>query len=495
MNAQPRMSDQDRSLHGFHDRDMPSAIEAEMALLGALMMNAQASAEIIDRVAAEDFSDPINAEIFRICLEQIAKGKRPNPVTLKAALPEIQIGEKTISQYLASLAANAVNVVNAPDYADAIRYSGARRTLINLGGRITDVGVKLADEVLLLEEVDALATRLTECRAKIAGSEGSGTSFADAMDRALDRTDKAQRGEDESGIDCGFMAVTRLVGPLTPGQLVIIGGGTKQGKSALAQQMGMGAARNGWPVFYYSGEMGADELAMREISRETGISVSRQKRGSVSDQEYEQMVVARSHLAKLPWHIQDKRRTLDQLERELEAFVKRNGQCLVVVDSVTLIERDQNSRRVENWAFAEIVTDRLKGIARKLESPILALSQLKKNTFVVDKPGYGKKVDASLYKNVVNRRPRFSDILGACERDADHVLIPFNPEPILMEIEPAEGSEEHVYWEEVLEANKGRAEIILALSREQRWPRKQAVLWDGTRTTFEMQGESQKGLF
>ena len=494
MNMAARIQEIDRDAHGFGDRDLPQAVEAEQALLGALMMNSRVADEIIDRVSPEDFSDQINAEIFRICLEQISKGKRPNPVTLKAALPEIQIGGRTISQYLASLAANAVNVINAPDYADAIRYSGARRTLINLGGRIKDVGVNLADEALILEEVDALATRLTECRAKIAGSEGSGTSFAEAMDRALDRTDKAQRGEDESGIDCGVLAVTRLVGPLTPGQLVIIGGGTKQGKSARAQQMGMGAARHGWPVLYYSGEMGADELAMREISRSTGISVSRQKRGSVSDQEYEQMVVARSELAKLPWHIQDKRRTLDQLERELEAFVKRNGQALVIVDSVTLIERDQNSRRVENWAFAEMVTDRLKAIARKLESPILALSQLKKNTFVVDKP-YGKKADASVYKNVVNRRPRYSDILGACERDADHVLIPFNPEPILMEIEPAEGSEEHLAWETVLEEMKGKAQIILALSREQRWPRRQDVLWDGTRTTFEMQGESQKGLF
>lgn len=489
MNAHPAYDQ-----FGQRQRELPCNIEAEQCLLGAMLVNSEAFHAVSDRVEVKHFHEPLHGLIFETIGNLVRQGKGANPVTLKPYLPNEMVGDLTMSQYLARLATEAVTIVNAPNYADAVRFDALRRDLIGSGQNLEDVGFDVGSEIALIEEIEAVQARLAEIVRGLQGNETNGSSFAEASALALDRTAKAYSKQEIAGVDCGITIIKRLIGVMTPGQLIIIGGGTKQGKSALAGQIARGAAINGVPVYVYSGEMDKTELAMREIARDTGIGVSRQKQGDVSESEYSQMMTAQRSLANLPWLIQDRRRNLDQLEREAEAYVKRHGPSLFIIDSVTLVERDQNTRRMSNWEFAETVTDRLKSMARKLECPVIALSQLKKNTFVVDKP-WGKKVDASVYRNVVNRRPRFSDILGACERDADHVIIPFRAEPILDEIEPAEASEEHFIWEEVKDANRGRAEIILALSRERQWPRKIGATWEGVTTSFGMPGDDQRGLF
>jgi replicative DNA helicase len=472
---------------------MPDAMEAEQALLGALMLNNEVMTILPANFVPEFFGDEVHRKIFRAMQQLRDQAKSFNPVTIRTFINDVEIVRGlTISQYLARLTSEAVSVINAEDYAWATVEASVRRRLVALSEDVMRAG--LDREIALVDEIDAAMSYLQDLRTTLDGGNADGTSIAQAMQQASEITEKAMSNSYEAGVHCGLEPVHQLIGALLPGKLIVLGGAPKQGKSALSRQIALGAASNGAAVFDYSGEMDASELSMREIARKTGISASRQMDGDVSPQELAMIKAARVELGKLRWFIQDQRRTLEQLCKEFEAFVKRHGFSVLIVDSVTLFDRDKDTRRLEKYAFAEHATERLKALARKTKCPVIALSQLKRDTFAVER-SYNKAVSAKTFKNVISRRPRATDLYGACERDADHVIIPFNPMPILLEIEPPESSDEHIIWEDVVEENKGKAQIILALSRS-RQPSRRDVVWQGATTSFLPKNEyAQREFF
>lgn len=465
----------------FNGPKLPSAFQAEQALLGAILVNNDAFSKVPATFRGDFFEYEEHRKIFRAMEEMRDAGKRFNPVTLKARLNDIEVVEgMTISQYLARLTADAVSVINAPDYLDAIIDGSARRDLVRASSLLQSVAFDR--ELNLLDELEGIESRLSEIHTRLTGSDGAWTDGSAAFESAIQHAERAMYGSDDSGIECGVQAIGQLIGKMMPGQLIIIGGGTKQGKSALARQMGIGAARNGAAVLDYSGEMDADELARRELARISKVTADQQLTGGLNENDIRRLRQAKAELDRLRWKIIDRRRTLEQLCREFETFAKANPKAVLVVDSVTLFDPDRDTRRLSKYEFAEYATDRLKAVARKTGSTVIALAQLKKNTFTVERQ-YNKAITVKTYRNVVARRPRASDLYGACERDADHVIIPYNPMPILHEIEPAEGSDEHIFWEEVVREYQGRAEIILALSRH-RTPDRRQVRWHGDTTSF-----------
>jgi replicative DNA helicase len=478
MNAHTFSRDE-RQLH--FGAELPDAIQPEQALLGALLVNNDAFGSIPATFSADFFAYEEHRKIFCAMSELRDAGKRLNPVTIKMRLNDVEVFRGvTISQYLANLAAEAVSIVNAEDFVDAIVDNSARRDMVSMASALRSAAYER--ELQLIDQIEAAEARLAELHARLAGGDRVWTDGATAFANAIQHAALAMTGSDNAGVECGFGPVSQLIGKLMPGQLIIIGGGTKQGKSALARQIAIGAARNGAAVLDYSGEMDHEELARRELARISKVPATHQLTGGLSDNDLRRLRQAKSELDRLPWNIIDRRRTLEQLCREFETFAKRHPQAVLVVDSVTLFELDRDTRKLSKYEFAEYATDRLKALARKTGTTVIALSQLKKNTFAVEKQ-FNRSVTVKTFRNVVARRPRASDLYGACERDADHVLIPYNPMPILQEIEPAEGSDEHVFWEEVVDEYQGRAEIILALSRHQPPDRRQ-VRWHGETTSF-----------
>jgi len=470
---------------------VPCNIEAEQALIGAILVNNSALEAIRIPLESKHFFEKVHGEIFQAILDLKKAGRSANPVTVKSSVSMSMIGDMSVSQYLARMAREAVNVVNAPDYARAIMETAARRACIMLSERMTDTA--FSRELDISDEFDALRAKFDEITQALNG-EDKGHSLADAARRALDSTANAVAGRGMVGVDYGFAPLMNMIGPFLPGQQIIIGGATKQGKSTLIEQIVAGAAMNGHPAWVNSAEMGDEELAHRALSRLTDIQAWRQIRGKVSDAEYEKLETARRNAES--WqeriYIRSESMTLRQIRRDVMEFAKRNPNGIAVVDHIGLVERDSTNQRVEDAQFAPVVTKALKMLARDAKIPVIAAAQLKKNTFEVADKNISKKT----YQAAVSRRPKYGDIFGSVEKDASHVIIPFRAEPLLQELEPAETSDLHAEWENIMDTVKGKAEIVLALSRHTNWPQRKEVGWNGPKTQFEdLSATNQTRLF
>ncbi|MBW3096830.1 replicative DNA helicase [Pseudohoeflea coraliihabitans] len=474
-----------------------SNLDAEQALLGAIMLNNEAyDIAIKAGLREDDFTEMAHAEIFRAAGRLIEGERVVNPVTLKTALPDVDIAPNlSISQYLARLAVEAVSIVNVPDYADAIIKEWVRNEFSQCS-QLYAQAAQMRDDLELADQIEEIDARLQAARARLAGEDADGKSFAKVAPSSLDATLKAKSGEKAFGIDYHIPPLKQLIGPLMGGTAIVVGGLTKHGKSALAQQISRGAADEGHPVFYYSGEMSAEELAMREKARDTGISVKRQSEGALTDTEAETLFHASQKVGKLPITVQDRRCTVDQLIAQVRALKKasRGVMPVVVVDSMLLLDRNRFERRMNEYEFADYVMDKFKATARSLNLPVIVLAQLKKNTIEKDRR-YAIKRDVAYFKQAISRRPRASDLYGSVEKHADHVVIVFNPEVVLKDMEPAEGTDEYVFWEDVLSSVKDRAEILLSLSRSAQWPARRTVHWSGVRHHFAFQSDVQRNLF
>lgn len=478
-----------------HRIEPPANIDAECALLGAVMMNNSAYPVIAETgLEARHFYEPINQEIFLAMGKMIDAGRTANPVTLRSFITIDMKGETSLAQYLAHLAGSAVTIINAPDFAQAIMIAWARRDMMGVAENLNMAAAQAQEDFELGDSLQALKARLEDCQRVIDGKQSEGMSFMEAANTSLKSTMDAVSGVVPVGVDYGMPPVRQMIGALRGGQLIVVGGLTKHGKSSLAQQIGRGAADNGHPVFFYSGEMDAEEISQREKARDTGISTQEQSDGRLSSSDLERLTTASRHIGTLPIMVQDTRRTLSQLSRQFKAFATRaraKGQAMpvLIVDSMLHLERERGQGRMTDYEFAAYVTDRLKALARDFDVPVIVLGQLKKNT--VEKSYSRNKIDANFYKQAIARRPKASDIYGSCEKDADHVLIVWNPEVILRDMEPAEGSDEHVFWSEVLTEHQGKAEILLSLSRSAKWPTLRRVNWNGKRHHFSFPNDDQ----
>ncbi|MEI4482209.1 MULTISPECIES: replicative DNA helicase [unclassified Phyllobacterium] len=455
-------------------------IEIEQALLGCLFINNQAFGLVSGQLLPQHFHEPLHREIYDVTSKMIRSGKAANPVTIKSYLDEnAKVGSMTLSQYLANLAAEAMPAMMAPTYANEIYDLAIDRMLFGIGetlkSKVTNRSADMTPRDIAEEAITAITNAISD-EDTIYGA----TSFGEALDNALANTNQAYSGKKPVGVNYRLPPLERLIGPMCGGQLIILGGATKQGKSALAGQIAMGAATEGTPVWFYSAEMTAEEIAMRESSRETKVSVNRQKRGKVIEADYERLMQFRNDNRDKPIYIQQKRLTLDMVMERCRNFVQKKGKGLIIIDHIGLLDRSKNEKNLADWEFGQVATMRLKLLARELDCPVIGCAQLKKNVFNENRGPLNEK----FLQQILLRRPRYTDLIGAVERDADHVIIPFRPSVFLMEHEPTTGTELHGIWELMVADQRDKAKLVLALSREARWPADVDCGWDGPTTTF-----------
>lgn len=455
-------------------------IEVEQQILGCLLMNNAAFALISGQLLPQHFYEPLHQEIYDNASKMIRAGKVASPVTIKSYLDEnAKVGAMTVSQYLAKMAAEAMPAMMAPTYANEIYDLAIDRMMFSIGESLKTAAANRGPDISPKEIGEQAMAAISNALSDEDTVYGA-TSFGDALDDALAATSQAYSGKKAVGVSYRLPPLERLIGPLGGGQLIILGGPTKSGKSALAGQVAMGAATEGFPAWFYSPEMSAMELAMRESSRETKISVNRQKRGKVQEADYERLMQFRNSNRDKPIYIQQKRLTLDMLAERAKAFVQKKGRGLIVVDGINLMERAKNEKNMADWEFGQVATMRLKQLARDVDCPVIAVVQLKKNTFNENRGPLNEK----FLQAILTRKPRYSDLIGAVERDADHVIIPFRPHVFLKEHEPTPGTELHGIWEIMVDEQKDKAKLVLALSREADWPAEVDCGWEGKTTTF-----------
>jgi replicative DNA helicase len=448
-------------------REAPNNIEAEQALLGAILVNNDAFYRVSDFLKPGHFYEPLHRRIFEVAAELIRMGKIATPITLKTFLPaDEKVGDMTVAQYVVRLAVEAVTVVNATDYGRAIYDLATRRALITVGEDMVNIAYDAPVDMSPSDQIEDAERRLFEL-AETGRYDGGFESFNDAVKTAVDMANAAyMRDGHLSGIATGLRDLDRRMGGLQPSDLIVLAGRPGMGKTSLAtniafniaeayvpaqQADGSFKAANGGVVGFFSLEMSSEQLATRIISEQTEISSSKIRRGEITEMDFEKLVACSQTMQKIPLFIdQTGGISIAQLSARARRLKRQRGLDLIVIDYIQLMQG--SSARASQNRVQEIteITTGLKALAKELGVPIIALSQLSRQVESRD-----------------DKRPQLSDLResGSIEQDADVVLFVYREEYYLKNREPKLGTEEYVKWENEMNEARGKAEVIVAKQR------------------------------
>jgi replicative DNA helicase len=448
-------------------REAPNNIEAEQALLGAVLVNNDAFYRVSDFLKASHFYEPLHRKIFEVAGELIRMGKIANPVTIKTFLPaDEKVGDMTVGHYLARLAAEAVTVINAADYGRAIYDLATRRALITVGEDMVNIAYDAPVDMAPSEQIEDAERRLFEL-AETGRYDGGFESFTDAVKTAVDMANAAfMRDGHLSGVATGLRDLDRRMGGLQPSDLIIIAGRPGMGKTSLAtniafniasnyepaqQADGSVKAKNGGVIGFFSLEMSSEQLATRIISEQTEIPSSKIRRGEITETDFEKLVACSQMMQKIPLYIdQTGGISIAQLAARARRLKRQRGLDVLVIDYIQLMQG--SSARASQNRVQEIteITTGLKALGKELGVPIIALSQLSRQVESRD-----------------DKRPQLSDLResGSIEQDADVVLFVYREEYYLRNKEPKPGTLEYTQWETDMNEARGKAEVIIAKQR------------------------------
>ncbi|HET6839788.1 MAG TPA: replicative DNA helicase [Bradyrhizobium sp.] len=461
-------------------RSAPHNIEAEQALLGAILVNNDAFYRVSDFLEPKHFFEPIHQTLFETAGSLIRMGKVATPVTLKTFLPaETDIGGMTVGQYLARLAAEATTIINAQDYGRTVYELSLRRDLIRIGEDMVNVAFDAPVDFAPRTQIEDAERKLYEL-AESGRYDGGFQRFSQALTIAVDMAAKAfQRDGKLSGIATGLRDLDTKMGGLQPSDLIIVAGRPGMGKTALATNIAYNVAKahraevqadgtmksvNGGVVGFFSCEMSAEQLATRILAEQTGIASSTIRRGGISETDFEKIRDYSIELQSLPLFVDETGGlSISQLTARARRLKRQKGLDLIVVDYIQLLQG--SSRRSDNRVqeVTEITTS-LKALAKELNVPIIALSQLSRQVESRD-----------------DKRPQLSDLResGSIEQDADVVMFVFREEYYLQNKEPRVGTPEYEKWQLDMSLVHGKAEVIIGKQRH------------GPTGTVELQFEGQ----
>ncbi|HKS65005.1 MAG TPA: replicative DNA helicase [Xanthobacteraceae bacterium] len=448
-------------------RAAPHNVEAEQALLGAILVNNEAFYRVSDFLEPPHFFEPIHAKIFELTASLIRAGKVASPVTLKTFLPpDLDVSGLTASQYLARLAAEATTVINAEDYGRTIYDLAMRRSLIIIGEDLVNVAYDAPVDLPPREQIEDAERRLYEL-AETGRYDGGFQRFATALTTAVDMAARAyQRDGKLSGLATGLHDVDRMMGGLQHSDLIVLAGRPGMGKTALATNMAYNIAKawrgevrpdgrmesvNGGIVGFFSLEMSAEQLATRIIAEQTEIPSFRIRRGEIDPSDFDRIAGMAREMETIPLYIDETGGiSISQLTARARRLKRQRGLDLLVVDYIQLLSG--SGKRAQEGRVQEVteITTGLKALAKELNVPILALSQLSRQVESRD-----------------DKRPQLSDLResGSIEQDADVVLFVFREEYYLKNKEPRPGTEEHFKWMTEMELVHGKAEVIIGKQR------------------------------
>lgn len=465
-------------------REFPVNLDAEWAILGALMMNNGTRAEIPASFQPSHFSEPFHRELFEAFDRGVKSGRSMNPVTIRSflspAFQEQKVGELTVPQYLARLVSEAVTTSMVKEYAEAITDFHFKREAISIGQTVELAGFNSKDELEFTDSITEARDRFNEILAEIARRNEPEATMWDMVDATLDQTGLAASGHGSIGLDPGIPEMMQLTGPWGEGKLIVIGGDVKTGKSAAAWQCMFNIAEHD-PFGGYSGEMPVEQILMREKARRTGISAKRQRRGNVSHHEIEELLKAGADMKRLkPFNITSKPLTLDDIDERINRLQGELGIKAFVVDHILKLNWTGKMEDADDFKKANRATSTLKNIAMKRNIALVALTHINKGS---NFEPYGKTFNEKL-NSAIRRRPTYKSMLGNVDKDVDDMIIVHQAYPAVAALEPEQGTSDYEVWEAAMERVKGKAEFILALSRENEFPRRKEIQWNGPSTSF-----------
>ena len=445
---------------------LPHSVEAEQQLLGAILTNNDVYDRIASIIGPQHFYDPVHARIYEIAAARIAKNALASPVTLKAFMEDDE-GLKELGgpAYLARLAGTAISAFAVRDYAQMIYDLAIRRELIALGRDISDKAARVEISSESKEQIVEAEQRLYKLSEQ-GQSETGFQSFLRAVTDAVNVANAAyQREGGLAGISTGLVDMDKKLGGLHRSDLLILAGRPSMGKTSLATNIAFNIAKaykrgrlpdgaegavDGGVVGFYSLEMSAEQLAARILSEASEVPSEQIRRGDMTEAEFRRFVDAAKALEACPLYIDDTPALpISQLAARARRLKRTHGLDCLIVDYLQLV-RPASAKDSRVNEVSEI-TQGLKAIAKELDIPVVALSQLSRQVESRD-----------------DKRPQLSDLResGSIEQDADVVMFVFREEYYAEREKPSDDRlDEMAAWQERMERLHGKAEVIIGKQR------------------------------
>jgi replicative DNA helicase len=455
-------------------RTPPMNLEAEQALLGAILANNAAFEKVSDFLLPPHFSDPAHARIFEACGTLIERGQIANAIQLKNLFErEELLSDVGGAQYLAKLQSSFVTIINAADYGRTIHDLYLRRQLIALGEDVVNDAFEHDLDSDANRQIEGAEERLYNL-AEAGEIEGGLAPFRQAIIESINMTEAAMRREGAiAGVPTGLSDLDKLLGGLHNSDLVILAGRPSMGKTALATNIAYNAAttareekdaegnliRRPYVVGFFSLEMSAEQLATRILAERSKVRSDAMRRGELSKDDFDAIFEASRELHDLPLFVDDTPSiSISQLRTRARRLKRQHGLSLIVVDYLQLMQPAPGRRNDNRVNEVSEITRGLKSVAKDLSVPVLALSQLSRQV-----------------EQREDKRPQLADLResGSIEQDADVVMFVYREQYYLERSEPTRRDDEaeerfqdrYDKWQQRCEKAYGVAEVIVAKQR------------------------------
>ena len=486
------MNSIDPPLLGLSQRMPPSNDRAEMALLGALLANNKAYERVSEFLTPEHFADAVHGRIYQAIARRVEAGQLADAVTLRAEFEHSgALDEVGGTAYFGQLLTAMVGIINAGEYGRTVHDTWIRRQLIDVGETVVNNAFGAEAELdgrMQIEHAEATLFAL----ATKGGSEGGLITFERALTEAILGAERAfKQAGHVSGLSTGLRDLDKKTGGMHPSDLMILAGRPGMGKSALATKMAFGAARalvrkaqeedpNKQPegaVAMFSLEMSAEQLATRLLAEEARVSGDRIRRGEIGQRDFDRFVQVSREIGGLPLHIDDTPAiTMSALRTRCRRLKRTKGLSMVVIDYLQLMRPSVGTKPESRVLEISQITQGLKALAKEMEVPVLALSQLSRAV-----------------ESREDKRPQLSDLResGSIEQDADMVFFIYRDEYYLQQRAPKQmafDSEDKFQaaldkWQRDMEQVHNKAEILI--EKQRHGPTgKVDVLFEGEFTRF-----------
>ena len=449
-------------------RELPHNVEAEAALLGALMIDNRIVADVQMLLRADHFFEDIHGRVFTAILNMTDKNMVATPVTLRPIFEADEaMKELGGAGYLAKLTGSSAALIGARDFARQIYDLALLRELVSVGRNMVEGALDTSEAIDPKGQIEAAEMSLYKV-AEAGGETGGTKSFAQAKQMALDMAEKAMNSSGGlSGITTGLDCLNTRTGGMHKSDLVILAGRPGMGKTALATNIAFNTARRwmreeeegvedkkraGARVAFFSLEMSADQLATRILAENSGISSEDLRKGKISTTDFRRLANTASELHTLPLFIDDTPAlTIAALRTRARRLKRQQKIGFIVVDYLQLLQ-GSGSRASDN-RVQEIseISRGLKTLAKELELPVLALSQLSRAV-----------------EQREDKKPQLSDLResGSIEQDADMVWFVYRDEYYEAQKEPTSHDDpKYGEWQERMSKVYGLAEVIIAKQR------------------------------
>ncbi len=443
---------------------LPFNLEAEQSLLGAILFDNTSLEKVLDLIKNYHLYEPLHQEIYLACLTLFDNNQLADPTTLKGYLKDQNPNRKIdISDYLNKLKGGVLSISNIISYAKEIKNCYLRRELIKMADDLKQRSLNIKIDISPDELIESAEENLFNLAEKDKIDNGP-QKFHTTLRSATELINQAYKnGSGLPGVDTGFSRINEFLGGLNKSDLIVLAGRPSMGKTALATNIAFKAAKSNQnksdPVLFFSLEMSSEQLAQRILAEQSGIDSHKLRKGDISEDEFSKIVKTQNLIQETPFYIDDTPAlSVSQIASRARRLKRTEGLKLIVVDYIQLIQ-SKNPRGPE-FRVQEVsaITRQLKSIAKELDVPILALSQLSRAV-----------------EQREDKRPILADLResGSIEQDSDVVMFVYREIYYLEKSQPVQKDNENreTYferfkrWEERCEQSHGKAEIIVSKQR------------------------------